>query len=438
MSNSKYKRAMNENPEVASTWKGRILVQCIAEPTEKPLSKVQEIPVEVVEEAKQAMEDREYAVIAQIGQAVALPTDKKYEIKITIGGFEMLFKPFDQRNPSKYKRYDRYEQTTIKMPYVDSADFGKIIIQLMDKGKPICYYTDHITNYFDPNPQFKWVEFLPDQAVGKIRESHKAGMFSFKLSFHDVGRNGPINFKDYPSWSKKVPKRSNPVKIRAYIYQCRDLPGADAEGTSDPFISVWDTNPKPKKTEVVEDNNNPLFYEVLELDYEVADQNDLESYPPFIFDAYDHDDELFDSTPDFLGRAVVEPEDCAIIMQEQFEFCEAHNQKNCDMCAHLMNEIPLVPRWHPFHFAPGEPKCGEVLVSFAVVEHDFNFNNAAQDVDLRSRVEFKEFDVNMLILGLRDLQSPGILPVKKAFIKFMIKSLVPPNGPSLSNIQTQP
>jgi len=164
----------------------------------------------------------------------------------------------------------------------------------------------------------------------------------------------------------------------------------------------------------------------------------LESYPPFIFDIYDHDDDLFDSTPDFLGRSIIEPEDCSIIMQESFELCEAHNQRNCDMCAHLCQDIPMVPRWHPIHFAPGEPKCGEVLVSFAVVEHDFNFNAAAKDVDLRSRVEFKEFDVNMLILGLRDLESPGILPVKKAFIKFLIKSLVPPNGPSLSNIKTQP
>lgn len=39
---------------------------------------------------------------------------------------------------------------------------------------------------------------------------------------------------------------------------------------------------------------------------------------------------------------------------------------------------------------------------------------------------------------MRNLASPGILPVKKAFTKFNIKSLVPPNGPALKNIQTQP
>jgi len=100
---------------------------------------------------------------------------------------------------------------------------------------------DHISNYTDPDPQFKWVSFLPDQCVGKVRNSHKSGMFSFKFSIHDVEKNGPIDFKTFKSWSGKVAKRSNPVKIRAYVYQCQDLPAADAEGTSDPYVVAWDT-----------------------------------------------------------------------------------------------------------------------------------------------------------------------------------------------------
>ena len=36
-SSSAFKSSMNENPEFASAWKGRVLVQCTAEPTEKPL-----------------------------------------------------------------------------------------------------------------------------------------------------------------------------------------------------------------------------------------------------------------------------------------------------------------------------------------------------------------------------------------------------------------
>ena len=89
-------------------------------------------------------------------------------------------------------------------------------------------------------------------------------------------------------------------------------------------------------------------------------------------------------------------------------------------------------------FAEGEPMSGEILVSFSVSEIDYNYIMPAPSVDLRGRVEFKEMDVNMLILGLRGLQSPGILPVKKAFVQFNIKSLVPPNSSAVQNIKTQP
>ena len=72
--------------------------------------------------------------------------------------------------------------------------------------------------------------------------------------------------------------------------------------------------------------------------------------------------------------------------------------------------------------------CGEVLVSFAVTSFEYNYLIDAQRVNLRDMVHEDKYDVDMLILGLRDLQSPGILPVKKPFIFFNLKSLVPPNS----------
>jgi Ca2+-dependent lipid-binding protein len=149
-----------------------------------------------------------------------------------------------------------------------------------------------------------------------------------KLCLHNITDHGPIDFSIHNAWNKKsVIKRANAIKVRAYVYQARDLPAADAEGTSDPYIKIWDTTcsgKKFKRTEVVEDNCNPLFYECIELDYEVTNYDDLNSYPPFIFDIFDHDDDLFDSTPDFMCRCIVEPEDCAILMEKDFELCKEH------------------------------------------------------------------------------------------------------------------
>jgi hypothetical protein len=91
---------------------------------------------------------KHYALIAQVGQAIGLPSDKNYNVKITVGGFEMLFEPFKQKESLKYKRYARspsddemkkrkdecdhisgpYGQWHLKLPYVDVADFGKVIV----------------------------------------------------------------------------------------------------------------------------------------------------------------------------------------------------------------------------------------------------------------------------------------------------------------------
>jgi hypothetical protein len=50
-----------------------------------------------------------------------------------------------------------------------------------------------------------------------------------------------------------------------------------------------------------------------------------------------------------------------------------------------------------------------------------------------------DYEIELNILGLRELQSGGILPVKKPFIKFNLKSLLPPDAGSLiENIRTQP
>ena len=51
----------------------------------------------------------------------------------------------------------------------------------------------------------------------------------------------------------------------------------------------------------------------------------------------------------------------------------------------------------------------------------------------------REFQVSMNVLGMRGLQSPGLLPVKKAFVNFNLKGLVPPTiGTNLKNLKTDP
>jgi hypothetical protein len=112
-------------------------------------------------------------------------------------------------------------------------------------------------------------------------------------------------------------------------------------------------------------------------------------------DVYDKDDAPLDSD-DFICRCVVSIKDAV--------FSEDDEIKR--------------PKWYPCTVKPNGPKCGEILCSFSIVLDDYNYKTPLEYVKLRNQVDTPEFIVDINILGLRDLQSVGILPVKKAFINF--------------------
>jgi hypothetical protein len=61
------------------------------------------------------------------------------------------------------------------------------------------------------------------------------------------------------------------------------------------------------------------------------------------------------------------------------------------------------------------------------------------DLPKEAGIIMQEYNIMMNILGLRNLQSSGILPVKKASIHFNLKSMVSPDvGNAIENIKTEP
>jgi hypothetical protein len=125
--------------------------------------------------------------------------------------------------------------------------------------------------------------------------------------------------------------------------------------------------------------------------------------PPFILDVYDENRGLGEKD-DFLGRSTLFLKDIAYSVDDT---------------------IPK-PKWHNCHLKPGAPACGEILVSFSIVALDYPYRYMLNYVKLMEQVNFDEYDVNINVLGLRDLQSIGIFPVKKPYIVFHMNSLVPP------------
>lgn len=93
-------------------------------------------------------------------------------------------------------------------------------------------------------------------------------MVQIKLSINHKTKNGSLDFTKFLAWKKPPPKRLSSYRIRCFIFQCKDLPSADSDGSSDPYITVWNPDDKKVKTRAIDDNNNPIFFEALEIYYE--------------------------------------------------------------------------------------------------------------------------------------------------------------------------
>lgn len=180
---------------------------------------------------------------------------------------------------------------------------------------------------------------------------------------------------------------------------------------------MWNPDGENVHTQYIEDNLNPIYYEALEIYYDLdckdsiqnnkgLTQEQLETAAPIIFDMWDYDDGFLDGN-DFLGRSIINLSDAAISFG---------------------NKIPT-PKWHDIKINVTNPKetaNGHVLCSFSIVDDDYIFDTELPYLDIGKSIEVKEYQIDLNVLGLRELQSTGLLPVKQAFVKFNIKSLLPP------------
>ena len=127
----------------------------------------------------------------------------------------------------------------MKTKYFSLDEMDKIFIYLMDGNHPICFWKGRVSEFSDHDPGQRWFILKVDKAVGKVENDYDAGMLQLKLAIIDVQKNGMVDFEKMPGWKKKPPRRLGSKKIRCFIYQCRNIPSADADGSSDSYISVW-------------------------------------------------------------------------------------------------------------------------------------------------------------------------------------------------------
>ena len=106
----------------------------------------------------------------------------------------------------------------------------------------------------------------------------------------------------------------------------------------------------------------------------------------------------------------------------------------------LNNSIPK-PKWHPMRigFDESAPVQGEILCSFVIAQPDFSFDIPAKHLKLQDHVQTREYTLEVNVMGLRELESFGLMPIRKPYINLRAKSLLPPDkSDAINNIKTDP
>lgn len=328
-----------------------------------------------------------------------------------------------------------------------------MFVYLMIKDKPACYFRRPISDFRDPNPKWRWFEFTADKAVGVVDEQWKAGFFAIRLYVRSVTEEGPIEplllAKD-SVWSKGFEKRNRGHLIRCAIYQAALLPPADSNGSSDPYVEIWQPDKNRPRTATSCDTNNPIYYELKEFYVEKPRNVSLEEAPPVILNIFDTDEGFFDSD-DYMGRATVFLHE--ILDDDQIN--DGAIDKLPFRGLSVTDDIPY-PQFFPVKKKstdPWDPETGpSLLCSFSIVDYSKKYKVPTEDINLEKvhqiregvflnmpDLKIKEFKCKVTILGLRELVSPGILPIRKSFVKFNLKSLLKAEtAKGVDNIQTLP
>jgi hypothetical protein len=145
---------------------------------------VQKVSEADKERAAAFMQEKEYEIIAEVGQGIALPdmsigvgklsigNSEKFHVMIKIGDHELKTDKAVYAENSYNRWNHRFKSSLYKAPYQDVYDIGRVYVYLMSGDKPICYYKADIEEFLNPNPKFKWIQLVNNLAIGKITNIH--------------------------------------------------------------------------------------------------------------------------------------------------------------------------------------------------------------------------------------------------------------------------
>jgi len=241
---------MNSNPDLASTWKGRILICVEHEESENPLCLARPCArKDLLDKVESHCVPKEFTYFVEAGSCIVVPKPfKEYTFMMKIGAEEWITtkaplagKSFVRWNERAHNPADKRkkEPITFTAPYGSIEELPDVFFYLLDGKNAISYSRCKASKFFDKNPKILWREMTADPVLDVITSPELAGIISLKMSIAK-GTAADVSLEKEDAWKKGPTKRPKVNKVRAFIFQAKDLPSADADGSADPMIVVWD------------------------------------------------------------------------------------------------------------------------------------------------------------------------------------------------------
>ena len=254
-SNNKfYKRLYDQNPDLASSWNGRILVQLEKIETKNPKQKCIPVTNFADEEVISSRRMKKYYVNLHIGQGICLPSEcpnLEVEVKIAEYSFKTDKKPFCEGRSYDWS-WKIQENTAINLPYNSTQDMADVFIYIRNGTKYLSFKRMRPRNYTE-GKDWEWINMDQNLCDTGLNNTNDCGIISWKFSISDK----PLEVKTAEKKPKKV--KTYFYNIYVHILQCRDLPAADACGTSDTYINLVTASKVVRKTEIAYGTLIPVY-----------------------------------------------------------------------------------------------------------------------------------------------------------------------------------
>ena len=275
------------------------------------------------------------------------------------------------------------------------------------RQKHVSYYKFRPEDYYD----FSINQVPKSSKAGKMQnifmdrdesfyelEGYGGGLLTFKMRVLNKVQEAPVS--NIFSTSSTISPSITKVRMCVNFYQGKMLPASDNNSLSDPqaYASHLD---KTVSTQVVKCSLNPLWLIRKVIDTEIYQVEGETFLAPLVVKVFDHDDGglLSSDSLEFLGMAAIPME---------------------DMTPRANYGLFKNPEWYNLRYSDTEG-FGKILMSYTLHPVTIPIPQTLGPLIEPSMV--RDYMVKIKILGLRDLQSPGLFEISRAKIILDASSL---------------